>query len=393
MSARSVLEECLDLDFELDKERRMIKDSAKEFAEKEIKPYGLEYEEKGEWPYGIFKKAAKLGFIGTCIPEEYNGAGMDLLSDVLILEEFSRADSSIGACMMSVTLGCPMVRDFGSHELKEKYLAKVPTGEAISAIAVSEPDAGSDVAAIRTYAVREGGEWVLNGTKQFITNGSIANWVVILAKTEPTASPPHKGISAFLVETKSEGYSASKLKTMGMHCYDHAEVNLSNVRVPDSHVIGELNRGFYQLMRFFNESRVTVAAVALGIAQGAFERALDYAKKRKAFGKPLVDQQVIRFKLADMAKEIEAARLLVYKAAWKISKGEPDPYLSSMAKLFASEAAVHVTYEAVQIHGGYGYCKDYDVERYYRDARAQTIYEGTSEIQRLVIAKRLLGKL
>ncbi|MEM1537669.1 MAG: acyl-CoA dehydrogenase family protein [Candidatus Nezhaarchaeales archaeon] len=381
------------MDFELTEEHRMIKESAREFAEKEIRPAGLKYEEEGRFPFEVFRKAAKLGFIGASIPEEYNGAGLDLLADVLILEEFSRADSSIGACMMSVTLGCPMVREFGSRELKERYLAKVPAGEAVSAIAVTEPDAGSDVAAIKTTAVKDGDEWVLNGTKQFITNGNIADWVVVLAKTDPSVQPAYKGITAFLVETRSDGYSASKLKTMGMHCYDHAEVNLSGVRVPNSHIVGELNRGFYQLMRFFNESRITVGAVALGIAQGAFERALDYARKRKTFGKPLVEHQAIQFKLADMAKEIEAARLLLYKAAWSVSRGKPDPYLSSMAKLAASEAAVHVAYEAVQIHGGYGYCKEYDVERYYRDARAQTIYEGTSEIQRMIIARRILGKL
>jgi alkylation response protein AidB-like acyl-CoA dehydrogenase len=340
----------------------------------------------------IYKKDAKLGFIGASIPEEYNGAGMGCLAEAIISIEFTRADSSIGSSIDLATLGVPMVLHFGSEEQKENYMAKVPKGEGPSAIAITEPDCGTDVAALRTKAVLDGDEWVLNGTKQFITNGSVGIYTVVLAKTADVM-PPHRGISAFLVETDREGYEAKPIEKMGMNCHDTCEVALKNVRIPKENLIGELNKGFYQLMRFFNESRIKIGALHLGIAIGAYERALEYAKQRKAFGKPLIEHQAIQFKLAVMWTEIEAAKLLVYKAAWLVDKGKPDPALSSAAKLFASEAAIKVTYEAVQIFGGYGYSKEYDIERFYRDARVGTIYEGTSEAQRIVIARRLMGKI
>ncbi len=380
------------MDFEFDEEHRMLQDAVREFAEKEIMPYGKEYDESKKYPMEIYKKAAKLGFIGASIPEEYNGAGMDCLAEAIISMEFTRADSSIGSSIDLATLGVPMVLKFGSEELKENYMAKVPKGEGPSAIAITEPDCGTDVAAMRAKAVLDGDEWVINGTKQFITNGSVGIYTVVLAKTADI-QPPHRGISAFLVETDREGYEAKPIEKMGMHCHDTCEVALKNVRIPKDNLIGELNRGFYQLMSFFNESRIKIGALHLGIAIGAYERALDYAKQRKAFGKPLIEHQAIQFKLADMWTDIEAAKLLVYKAAWLVDKGKPDPALSSAAKLFASEAAIRVTYEAVQIFGGYGFSKEYDIERYYRDARVGTIYEGTSEAQRMVISRRLMGRI
>ncbi len=380
------------MDFEFDEEHRMLQDAVREFAEKEIMPYGKEYDESKKYPMEIYKKAAKLGFIGASIPEEYNGAGMDCLAEAIISMEFTRADSSIGSSIDLATLGVPMVLKFGSEEQKENYMAKVPKGEGPSAIAITEPDCGTDVAAMRAKAVLDGDEWVINGTKQFITNGSVGIYTVVLAKTADI-QPPHRGISAFLVETDREGYEAKPIEKMGMHCHDTCEVALKNVRIPKDNLIGELNRGFYQLMSFFNESRIKIGALHLGIAIGAYERALDYAKQRKAFGKPLIEHQAIQFKLADMWTDIEAAKLLVYKAAWLVDKGKPDPALSSAAKLFASEAAIRVTYEAVQIFGGYGFSKEYDIERYYRDARVGTIYEGTSEVQRMVISRRLMGRI
>ena len=380
------------MDFEFDEEHRMLQDAVREFAEKEIMPYGKEYDESKKYPMEIYKKAAKLGFIGASIPEEYNGAGMGCLAEAIISMEFCRADSSIGSSIDLATLGVPMVLKFGSEELKENYMAKVPKGEGPSAIAITEPDCGTDVAAMRAKAVLDGDEWVINGTKQFITNGSVGIYTVVLAKTADI-QPPHRGISAFLVETDREGYEAKPIEKMGMHCHDTCEVALKNVRIPKENLIGELNKGFYQLMSFFNESRIKIGALHLGIAIGAYERALDYAKQRKAFGKPLIEHQAIQFKLADMWTEIEAAKLLVYKAAWLVDKGKPDPALSSAAKLFASEVAIKVTYEAVQIFGGYGFSKEYDIERYYRDARVGTIYEGTSEAQRMVISRRLMGKI
>ena len=380
------------MDFEFDEEHRMLQDAVREFAEKEIMPYGKEYDESKKYPMEIYKKAAKLGFIGASIPEEYNGAGMDCLAEAIISMEFTRADSSIGSSIDLATLGVPMVLKFGSEEQKENYMAKVPKGEGPSAIAITEPDCGTDVAAMRAKAILDGDEWVINGTKQFITNGSVGIYTVVLAKTADI-QPPHRGISAFLVETDREGYEAKPIEKMGMHCHDTCEVALKNVRIPKDNLIGELNRGFYQLMSFFNESRIKIGALHLGIAIGAYERALDYAKQRKAFGKPLIEHQAIQFKLADMWTDIEAAKLLVYKAAWLVDKGKPDPALSSAAKLFASEAAIRVTYEAVQIFGGYGFSKEYDIERYYRDARVGTIYEGTSEAQRMVISRRLMGRI
>ena len=380
------------MDFEFDEEHRMLQDAVREFAEKEIMPYGKEYDESKKYPIEIYKKAAKLGFIGASIPEEYNGAGMDCLAEAIISMEFTRADSSIGSSIDLATLGVPMVLKFGSEEQKENYMAKVPKGEGPSAIAITEPDCGTDVAAMRAKAVLDGDEWVINGTKQFITNGSVGIYTVVLAKTADI-QPPHRGISAFLVETDREGYEAKPIEKMGMHCHDTCEVALKNVRIPKDNLIGELNRGFYQLMSFFNESRIKIGALHLGIAIGAYERALDYAKQRKAFGKPLIEHQAIQFKLADMWTDIEAVKLLVYKAAWLVDKGKPDPALSSAAKLFASEAAIRVTYEAVQIFGGYGFSKEYDIERYYRDARVGTIYEGTSEAQRMVISRRLMGRI
>jgi alkylation response protein AidB-like acyl-CoA dehydrogenase len=377
--------------FELPEDIKLLKNAVREFAEKEIKPFGKEYDEKGEYPWEILRKAAKLGFIAPDLPEEYGGSNLSVLGCAVIVEEFTRADSSIGTAIFSSSLGCPMVKYFGTEEQKEKYLPRIPKGEAVSAIAITEPDCGTDVAAIKTRATKKDGGWILNGTKTFITNGSIADWVVVLAKTNPELG--YKGMSAFIVETSWKGYEARRIKKMGLNCHDTAEVFLRDVFVPSENLVGMENMGFYQLMRFFNESRIGVAASQLGMAEGAYERALEYAKQRKSFGKPLIEHQAVAFKLADMFTEIEAARLLVYRAAWLLSKGRPNPALSSAAKLFASEVAVRVTYEAVQIFGGYGYSKEYDVERYYRDARVGTIYEGTSEAQRIVISRFLAGKL
>ncbi len=380
------------MNFELSEEHRMLQQAVREFAEKEIMPYGREYDERKEYPWEIYRKAAKLGFIGASVPEEYGGAGMDCLAESVISIEFCRADSSIGSAIDLAVLGVPMLLRYGSEEQKEKYIPGVVSGKKPSGIAITEPDCGTDVAAMRTKAVKEGDEWVINGTKTFITNGSVASYVIVLAKTAD-AMPPHRGISAFVVETDREGYEARRIEKMGMNCHDTCEIALKNVRVPEENLVGELNRGFYQLMGFFNESRVKIASLHLGIAVGAYERALEYAKQRKAFGKPLIEHQAIQFKLAEMFTLIEAARMLVYRAAWLIDQGRPNPAVSSAAKLFASEAAVKVTYEAVQIFGGYGYSREYDVERYYRDARVGTIYEGTSEAQKMVIGRTLMGRI
>ncbi|MEM0089441.1 MAG: acyl-CoA dehydrogenase family protein [Archaeoglobaceae archaeon] len=379
------------MNFELDEDHKILQQAVRDFAEKEIKPFGKEFDEKEEYPWEIYRKAAKLGYIGASVPEEYGGAGMDRLAEAIISIEFTRADSGIGSAIDLAVLGVPMLLKYGSEELKEKFIPGVVEGKKPSAIAVTEPDCGTDVAAMKTKAVRDGDEWVISGSKTFITNGSVADYTIVLAKTSET-TPPHRGISAFVVETNREGYEARKIRKMGLNCHDTAEIALKNVRVPKENLVGEENRGFYQLMDFFNESRVKIGALHLGMAIGAYERALEYAKQRKAFGKPLIEHQAIAFKLADMFTAIETARLLVYKAAWLIDKGNANPAISSAAKLFASEVAVKVCYDAVQIFGGYGYSKEYDVERYYRDARVGTIYEGTSEAQRIVISRFLSGK-
>ncbi|MEM4565638.1 MAG: acyl-CoA dehydrogenase family protein [Archaeoglobaceae archaeon] len=379
------------MNFELDEDHKILQQAVRDFAEKEIKPFGKEFDEKEEYPWEIYRKAAKLGYIGASVPEEYGGAGMDRLAEAIISIEFTRADSGIGSAIDLAVLGVPMLLKYGSEELKERFIPGVVEGKKPSAIAVTEPDCGTDVAAMKTKAVRDGDEWVISGSKTFITNGSVADYTIVLAKTSET-TPPHRGISAFVVETNREGYEARKIRKMGLNCHDTAEIALKNVRVPKENLVGEENRGFYQLMDFFNESRVKIGALHLGMAIGAYERALEYAKQRKAFGKPLIEHQAIAFKLADMFTAIETAKLLVYKAAWLIDQGAPNPAISSAAKLFASEVAVKVCYDAVQIFGGYGYSKEYDVERYYRDARVGTIYEGTSEAQRIVISRFLSGK-
>jgi len=378
------------MDFNLSEEHRMIQEAVREFAEKEIKPYGREWDERQEYPLELFRKTAKLGFVGVDLPEEYGGQGLDYLSSVLICIELTRADSNVGSAIASSTLGCPMLKYFGSEEQKERYMAKVPEGKTTSAIAITEPDVGSDAGAIKTRAKRTGRGWVVNGTKTFITNGSISDWIILLART---SGNDYKGVSAFVVETSWKGYEAKPIKKMGLSCHDTAEISLKDLFIPEENLVGKENYGFYQLMRFFNESRIMVGAIHLGIAIGAYERALQYAKERKSFGKPLIEHQAIAFKLADMYKDIEAAKLLVLKAAWLVDKGKADPALSSAAKLFATETAIKVTYEAVQIFGGYGFSREYDVERYYRDARVGTIYEGTSEIQRLIISRAISGKL
>jgi alkylation response protein AidB-like acyl-CoA dehydrogenase len=377
--------------FDLNEELKDLQRAVREFSEKEIKPFGKEFDDKADYPWEIYRKAAKLGYIGASVPEEYGGAGMGCLAEAVISTELTRGDSSIGSAIDLAVLGIPMILKHGSEEQKEKYIPRVLKGKAPSAIAITEPDCGTDVSAIKTKALKVEDGWIINGTKTFITNGSIADWVVVMAKTSPELG--YKGISAFIVETSSEGYEARRIKKMGLNCHDTCEVLLKNVKVPKDNLVGKENRGFYQLMDFFNESRIKIAALHLGMAVGAYERALDYAKQRKAFGRPLIEHQAIAFKLADMFTMIEAARLLVYKAAWLVDSGSPSPALSSAAKLFASEVAVRVCSEAVQIFGGYGYSKEYDVERYYRDARVGTIYEGTSEAQRIVISRALAGKL
>ena len=377
--------------FELDEEQRAIKEAVHEFAEKEIKPRGRDFDKSGEFPFEILKKAAGLGYIAVWIPEEYGGAGLGAVENAIIAEEFARADSGIGYAIQLTAMGCPMVYYFGTEEQKEKYLPAIPRGESISFLGVTEPDAGSDVASMKTVAQKDGDEYVLSGSKMFITNAKVADWGVVFAKTKPDAR--HKGISAFIVETSAEGFETSPIEKMGRHCQDSCDVVLKDVRVPLENLVGEENRGFYYLMETFNETRTNTAAVHVGIAQGAFDRALEYAKQREAFGRKICEFQAIQHKLADMLVKIETARLMVYKAASLLDAGFAPTKWASMAKLVAGEVAVEVCLEAMQILGGHGYAVEYDVERFFRDGRAGTMVEGTSEIQRNILANILLGKL
>ncbi len=382
------------MNFELTQEQKDIKKAAWEFASNEFtKERAEEYDKKEEFPFELWKKACELGFIGVHFPEEYGGAGMGILENALIVEEFCRADSTIGSAIILADFSSEVVMRFGSEEQKGEVLPKVAKGEAITAGCYTEPEAGSDLTAIKTRAERDGDEWVINGTKTFITNGTIADYFVVLAVTNPEAQPRYRGFTTFLVKKDTPGVSVNKIGgKMGIRASPTAEVAFKDVRVDDSAVIGELNRGFYQVLEFFDESRVEIAAQALGIAQGAFDRVVNYAKQRKQFGQPIAAFQAIQHRIAVMKTELEAARLLVYKAAWNYDQGRIDPGLTSMAKYYAGRVAVKICDEAIQLHGGYGYIAEYEVERFYRDAKITEIYEGTKEIQLNTIAKDVLGK-
>jgi len=382
------------LNFELTEEQKDIQRAAREFAQKEFtREIALELEKKEEFPFDLWRKACKLGFIGAHFPEEYGGQGFGTLENVLIVEEFCRADSSIGMAISAAGFASELILRHGSKEQKEKYLPKVTGGEAISAGAFTEPEHGSDLTLLFTRAVKDGDEYVVNGTKTFITNGTIANFYLVLCQTNPEAKPTYRGQSILIVERGTKGFDATKIENkMGIRLSPTAELSFSDVRIPKENLVGEENRGFYYAMEFFDESRPMVAAQAVGMAQGAFDKALAYAKEREQFGRKIGEFQVIQHKLADMAIKIETARLIVYKAAWNFDQGRIDPYLTSVAKTYACRVAIEVVDEAVQIFGGYGYIGEYDVERIYRDVRITEIYEGTREIQKNTIARALLRK-
>lgn len=381
--------------FELTQEQKDIQKAAREFAQAEFTPErGREYDEKEEFPFDLWKKACELGFIGVHFPEEYGGAGMGYLENVLIAEEFCRADSTIGSAIILSDFSSEVIMKFGSEEQKEEVLPKVASGKAITAGCYTEPEAGSDLTAIRTKAEKDGDEWVINGTKTFITNAPIADYFVVLAVTDPNAQPRYRGFTTFLVRKNAEGLKINKITgKFGIRSSPTAEVSFKDVRVSEEDIIGQLNRGFYQVLEFFDGSRIEIAAQALGIAQGALDKTISYVKQRKQFGQPIGAFQALQHRIADLAAQLEACRLLVYKAAWKYDRGEIDPALTSMAKYYAGKLAVRVCDEAIQMHGGYGYISEYDVERFYRDAKITEIYEGTKEIQLNTIAKGLLGKL
>jgi alkylation response protein AidB-like acyl-CoA dehydrogenase len=341
----------------------------------------------------IWKKACDLGFLGIHFPEKYGGQDYGILENTLVVETFCRQDSSLGIAVSLADFASEIILRFGTEEQKEKYLIPVTKGEALSSGGFTEPDHGSDITLMSTTAVKEGDEFVINGAKTFITNGTISNYVLLLCQTDPEAKPTYRGQSVILVERDTPGFASQDVgEKMGIKMTSTGELSFNNVRVPVSHLVGKENRGFYQVLEFFDESRIEIAAQALGIAEGAFDRALAYTKQREQFGKKLAEFQVTQHKLADMITKIETAQLIVYKSAWNYDQGRIDPKLTSIAKMYAGRTAVEVADEAIQLHGGYGYMLEYEVERFYRDAKIMEIYEGTREIQKNTIASALIGK-
>jgi len=381
------------MDFELSKEQREIQQAAREFAKGEFdKELALELDEKHEFPEKIWRRACEEGFVGLHYPIEYGGSGYGCVENTLVVEEFCRRDSSIGAALMLADFASECILRFGSDELKSAWLPEIAEGRVISGGAITEPDHGSDITVMGTSARKDGDEWVINGVKTFITNAGIASLYIAVCQTDPEAG--HRGQSLILVPADSTGVGVADVGAkMGIRMIPTGEVSFKDVRVPASNLVGAEGKGFYQILEFFDESRIETAAQALGTAQGAFDRALDYVKQRRQFGKRIAEFQVTQHKIADMATKLELARLLTYKAAWNFDQGRIDPKLTSMAKYFAAQTAVEVTNEAVQLHGGYGYIADYEVERFYRDAKITEIYEGTKEIQKNTIAGVVIGKL
>ncbi|MEW6260341.1 MAG: acyl-CoA dehydrogenase family protein [Thermodesulfobacteriota bacterium] len=382
------------MDFELTKSQIEIQKAARDFAKGEFdKDLALELDLKHEFPTKIWKKAAELGFIGIHFPEKYSGQGLGVMENILVAEELCARDSTIGSAIVLSSFASECILRFGSEELKSKFLPLVAEGKTLSAGAFTEPDHGSDITSMNTTAVKDGDEWVINGGKTFITNGCLAGFFTVLCQTDPEAKPSYRGISMILVEADRKGVTATDVgHKMGIHMMSTAEVTFKDVRVPLTNLIGKEGKGFYQVLEFFDESRILIAAQALGTAQGAFDRALAYVKQREQFGRKIADFQVTQHKLADMATKIELARLMTYKAAWNYDQGRIDPKLTSMAKMYAARTAVEVADEAIQLLGGYGYMAEYEVERFYRDAKITEIYEGTKEIQKNTIASAILGK-
>jgi len=381
------------MEFELTEEQLAIKNAAREFAEKEFtSELGRKYDENYEFPWELYRKAAKLGFIGGSLPEEYGGQGLGCIEDCIGNEEFNRVDSTCASCMSGVGFAA-LVPRFGTEEQKKKYIPRICKGEIVCAMALTESDHGSDagMVGLNTTAVKDGDEWVINGGKTFITCGGIAEFIMVCCQTDPKAQPPYRGVSMIIVEKDTPGFDTSSLKPkMGWRAAPQWELSFDDVRVPLSNLLGQENRGFHQIMSYFDFSRIPIAAGAVGIAQGAFERALKYSTEREQFFQPIANFQVTQFKIADMATKIETARLLVYKAAWLL-ENKPDKRrlitkFASMAKAHAAKVAKEVTDEALQIHSGVGYV-DSDIERFYRDARINDIIEGTGEIQKYVVAR------
>ena len=379
------------MNFELTEEHKMIRDAARDFAQTELLPEVIERDENQSFPTEQVKKLGDLGFLGMMVSPKYSGAGMDTISYVLAMEEISKIDASTSVVMsVNNSLVCWGLETFGTEDQKQKYLVPLAKGEIIGAFCLSEPEAGSDATSQQTTAIDKGDHYLLNGTKNWITNGNTASVYLVIAQTD--VEKGHKGINAFIIEKDTEGFVVGqKENKLGIRGSDTHSIMFTDVKVPKENRIGENGFGFTFAMKTLSGGRIGIASQALGIASGAYELALQYSKERKAFGKEISKHQAIAFKLADMATEIDAARLLCLKAAWLKDNGQNYDKASAMAKVFASETAMKTTIEAVQVHGGYGFVKEYHVERLMRDAKITQIYEGTSEIQRIVISRSILN--
>jgi butyryl-CoA dehydrogenase len=379
------------MDFELSQEHKILQDSLRHFVEKEVKPLAIKTDEEHKIPDELVRKMSAMGLMGSYLPEAYGGAGLDILSYAIAVEEVSKACASSGVLISAHTsLACDPILHFGTEEQKKKFLPPLAAGEKIGCLMLTEPDAGSDVAALSSTYQKDGDHYIISGNKIFVTNGGYRGTGILLASMD--RSMKHKGLSAFIVDLGSAGVSLlrneSKLGIRGSYTTSFA---FSDLRVPAENLLGSEGQGFKIAMETLNGGRIGIGAQALGIAEGAFERALAYSKERKQFGHPISDLQAIQFKLADMYTRIETSKLLVYRSAWLKENKKPFAADSAMCKLHASETAMYVTREAVQIHGGYGYVTEYEVERMYRDAKITEIYEGTSEVQRLIISRALLS--
>jgi alkylation response protein AidB-like acyl-CoA dehydrogenase len=378
------------MEFELSEEQQQIKMSVREFAEAEIAPHVMEWDEAQHFPIELQPKLAELSLTGILFPEEYGGAGMGYVEYATVIEELSRVDGSVGISVAAHTSLCSNhIYEFGNEEQKRHYVVPLARGERLGAWGLTEPGAGSDASGTRTTAVRKNGGWVVNGSKNFITHAIHADTCVAMAVTDRAQGS--RGITAFIFEKGTKGFSPSKKENkLGLRASETASVVFEDCYVPDENRLGDAGQGFANAMKILDGGRISIAALAVGIAQGAYESAVRYSGERQQFGKPIREFQAIQFKLADMATQIDAARLLMYRAAWLKDQGKKTTKESSMAKLFASEMSVRVCEEAIQIHGGYGYTKDYPPEKYWRDSKLCTIGEGTSEIQRIIIAREIL---
>jgi alkylation response protein AidB-like acyl-CoA dehydrogenase len=378
------------MDFDLNDSQRELQRMVRDFCEREVKPRAAKWDKEERFPKEIIGQLGELGLLGMSVPEEFGGAQLDTVSIAVVVEEIARYDGSLALTVASHNgLGTSHLLKFGSDELRRKYIPDIAAGRKLAAWGLTEPGSGSDAAGMRTTATRDGDRWVLNGSKMFITQGSVGDVFVVLALTDPERR--QKGITAFLLEKSMKGFTQRPLHgKLGMRSSDTAELVFEDVRVPDSHRIGEVGGGFIDTLKILDKGRITIGALSVGLARGALEESIAYAKERHAFGKPIADFQALRWMMADMATEIDAARLLVHRAAVLCDQGKPYTSEAAMGKLFASEAACRAAAHGVQIHGGYGFTSEFLVERIYRDVKLCTIGEGTSEIQRLVIARELL---